>query len=122
MNGLYEKYEKEFKYLGITAVEDKLQEGVPATLATLNKSNIRFYILTGDKIENTIELAHAAHVIQDKMKVILIKTNDRYVLERNITKLVESFKINLEDHQIQLEKLKMEDQVIAIEGPTLAMI
>lgn len=43
------------------------------------------------------------------MKVILIKTNDRYVLDRNITKLAEGFKINLEDHQIELDKLKMED-------------
>jgi phospholipid-transporting ATPase len=46
--------------MGITAVEDKLQEGVPATIATLIKADIRFFVLTGDKLESSIELAHSA--------------------------------------------------------------
>lgn len=35
--------------IGATAIEDKLQEGVPETIATLAKADIKIWILTGDK-------------------------------------------------------------------------
>ena len=56
------------------------------------------------------------------MKIIVIKTHDRYVLDRNLTKLTENIKVNLESHHIDLEKLKVEDRVIALDGTTLSMI
>lgn len=33
----------------ITAIEDKLQDGVPETILTLNKAKIKIWVLTGDK-------------------------------------------------------------------------
>lgn len=43
----------EFCYLicstGATGIEDKLQEGVPETIANLRKAGIRIWVLTGDK-------------------------------------------------------------------------
>jgi P-type E1-E2 ATPase len=35
--------------VGATAIEDKLQDGVPDTIATLAKAGIRIWVLTGDK-------------------------------------------------------------------------
>lgn len=37
------------KLLGATAIEDKLQDGVPETITTLNKAKIKMWVLTGDK-------------------------------------------------------------------------
>lgn len=37
------------KLLGATAIEDKLQDGVPETITTLNKAKIKIWVLTGDK-------------------------------------------------------------------------
>lgn len=37
------------KLLGATAIEDKLQDGVPQTIETLAKANIKIWVLTGDK-------------------------------------------------------------------------
>lgn len=37
------------KLLGATAIEDKLQDGVPQTIETLAKAHIKLWILTGDK-------------------------------------------------------------------------
>ena len=37
------------KLLGATAIEDKLQDGVPETILTLNKAKIKIWVLTGDK-------------------------------------------------------------------------
>lgn len=35
--------------IGATAIEDKLQEGVPETIAKLAKADIKIWVLTGDK-------------------------------------------------------------------------
>lgn len=35
--------------LGATAIEDKLQEGVPETITILSLANIKIWVLTGDK-------------------------------------------------------------------------
>lgn len=39
-----------FKLLGATAIEDKLQEGVPETIARLSLADIKIWVLTGDKL------------------------------------------------------------------------
>lgn len=35
--------------LGATAIEDKLQDGVPQTIEILGKAQIKIWVLTGDK-------------------------------------------------------------------------
>lgn len=43
--------------LGATAIEDKLQEGVPETIAILSLANIKLWVLTGDKQGETSALS-----------------------------------------------------------------
>lgn len=43
--------------LGATAIEDKLQEGVPETIALLSLANIKIWVLTGDKQGETCVLS-----------------------------------------------------------------
>lgn len=38
--------------IGATAIEDKLQDGVPETIAKLAKADIKIWVLTGDKKGN----------------------------------------------------------------------
>lgn len=45
-----------FKLLGATAIEDKLQEGVPETIASLHLADIKIWILTGDKLGSSTQL------------------------------------------------------------------
>ena len=35
--------------LGATAIEDRLQEGVPETIALLREAGLKIWVLTGDK-------------------------------------------------------------------------
>lgn len=35
--------------IGATAIEDKLQDGVPETISKLAKADIKIWVLTGDK-------------------------------------------------------------------------
>lgn len=49
---IYAEIENGLSLAGISAIEDKLQEGVPETIELLLKSNIRVWVLTGDKEVN----------------------------------------------------------------------
>lgn len=46
--------ERDVKLLGATAIEDKLQEGVPETLRSLKRGGIKVWVCTGDKLETAI--------------------------------------------------------------------
>eukprot|EP00934_Nitzschia_sp_Nitz4_P003792 Nitzschia sp. Nitz4//scaffold193_size40683//22974//28351//NITZ4_007501-RA/size40683-augustus-gene-0.57-mRNA-1//-1//CDS//3329540285//3782//frame0 len=62
--------EREIHIVGATAIEDKLQVGVPRTIATLEKAGIKLWVLTGDKRETAIEIGYSTHVLTPKMKLI----------------------------------------------------
>lgn len=47
--------------LGATAIEDRLQAGVPETISTLMRADIKIWVLTGDKQETAINIGEAAH-------------------------------------------------------------
>ena len=46
---VYEEIEQGMTLLGATAVEDKLQDGVPEAIASLAAAGIHIWMLTGDK-------------------------------------------------------------------------
>jgi phospholipid-translocating ATPase len=45
-----EEIELDLRLLGATAIEDKLQDGVPDTIADLKRAGIKVWVLTGDKV------------------------------------------------------------------------
>ena len=47
---LYEEIETKMKLIGMTAIEDKLQEGVPRCIERLAQAGIKIWMLTGDKL------------------------------------------------------------------------
>jgi magnesium-transporting ATPase (P-type) len=53
-----ELVEKDLILIGSTAIEDKLQEGVPACIETLSRAGIKVWMLTGDKMETAINIAY----------------------------------------------------------------
>jgi magnesium-transporting ATPase (P-type) len=58
--------------LGCTAIEDKLQEGVPQCIATLARAGIRIWVLTGDKMETAINIAFACSLISEEMQMFQV--------------------------------------------------
>uniref|UniRef100_A0A8D0R8N9 Phospholipid-transporting ATPase n=1 Tax=Sus scrofa TaxID=9823 RepID=A0A8D0R8N9_PIG len=69
---VYEEIEKDLMLLGATAIEDKLQDGVPETIFTLNKAKIKVWVLTGDKQETAVNIAYACNIFHDEMDGIFI--------------------------------------------------
>jgi phospholipid-transporting ATPase len=62
-----EEIEKKLRLLGCTAIEDKLQEGVPQCIATLAAAGVRLWVLTGDKVETAVNIGYACNLITDEM-------------------------------------------------------
>ncbi|KAJ9428853.1 hypothetical protein QL093DRAFT_2147200 [Fusarium oxysporum] len=59
--------EQSFDLVGATAIEDKLQKGVPETIERLRKANIKVWMLTGDKRETAINIAHSARICRPRI-------------------------------------------------------
>lgn len=49
--------DNELEFLGVTGVEDKLQENVQRTIEDLKSAGIQIWMLTGDKVETATSIA-----------------------------------------------------------------
>ncbi|KAM3600345.1 uncharacterized protein V6R79_021779 [Siganus canaliculatus] len=72
LDEVYEEIEKDMMLLGATAVEDKLQDGVPQTIEQLAKAGINIWVLTGDKQETAENIGYACNMLRDEMKNIFV--------------------------------------------------
>lgn len=67
-----EKVEKDLILLGATAVEDKLQKGVPECIDKLAQAGIKIWVLTGDKMETAINIGYACSLLRQGMIQIIV--------------------------------------------------
>ncbi|EPX72943.1 phospholipid-transporting ATPase [Schizosaccharomyces octosporus yFS286] len=64
--------ERDLSLLGGTAIEDKLQEGVPETIDLLSKAGIKLWVLTGDKVETATNIGYSCNLLESGMSIIRI--------------------------------------------------
>ncbi|EPS63370.1 hypothetical protein M569_11415, partial [Genlisea aurea] len=67
-----DKIERGLVLLGATAVEDKLQKGVPECIVKLENAGIKVWVITGDKMETAINIGYASSLLRDNMQLIVI--------------------------------------------------
>uniref|UniRef100_A0A3B4YWB9 Phospholipid-transporting ATPase n=1 Tax=Seriola lalandi dorsalis TaxID=1841481 RepID=A0A3B4YWB9_SERLL len=89
LDELYEEIEKDLMLLGATAVEDKLQDGVPQTIEQLAKADIKIWVLTGDKQETAENIGYSCNMLREEMKEIFVViqttlTRAAFALEKNL--------------------------------------
>lgn len=86
-----EKIEVNLTLLGATALEDKLQVGVPEAIETLHKAGIKLWILTGDKLQTAIEIGFSCNLLTSDMEIMIIsadhETGTRAQLEAACNKI-----------------------------------
>uniref|UniRef100_A0A7N5JAW5 Phospholipid-transporting ATPase n=1 Tax=Ailuropoda melanoleuca TaxID=9646 RepID=A0A7N5JAW5_AILME len=106
----YEIIEKNLLLLGATAIEDRLQAGVPETIATLLKAEIKIWVLTGDKQETAINIGYSCRLVSQNMALILLKEDSLDATRAAITQ-----------HCTDLGNLlgKENDVALIIDGHTL---
>ncbi|CAL1539990.1 unnamed protein product [Lymnaea stagnalis] len=70
-----ELIEKDLRLLGATAIEDRLQDGVPETIDTLSKADIKIWVLTGDKQETAINIGYSCKLLNQGMDLLIVNEN-----------------------------------------------
>ncbi|GAA49565.1 phospholipid-translocating ATPase, partial [Clonorchis sinensis] len=106
LQSLMDKIERDFTLLGVTGIEDRLQEGVPETIECLREAGIHVWVLTGDKQETAVNVAHAAHLITDEHKLIYINASSKKRMHIR----------NLQGRRASVESSKL---ALVIDGETL---
>ncbi|GAA5931924.1 uncharacterized protein JCM15063_001604 [Sporobolomyces koalae] len=68
-----ERLERDLILLGATAIEDRLQDGVPEAIADLKRAGIKIWVATGDKLETAIAIGKTCNLLSRDMNLIIIK-------------------------------------------------
>lgn len=82
------------RLVGVTAIEDKLQDGVPEAIANLQMAGIKIWVLTGDKQETAINIGYSCQLLTDDMAdVFIVDGTSKSEVEMQLRKFKESIKI-----------------------------
>ncbi|KAF7180461.1 hypothetical protein CNMCM7691_009630 [Aspergillus felis] len=102
--------EEQLELTGATAIEDKLQKGVPEAIDKLRRANIKLWMLTGDKRETAINVGHSCRLVKDYSTLVILdhETGD---VERSILKMTADISRGFVAHS-----------VVVVDGQTLSII
>ncbi|KAI3538567.1 phospholipid-translocating P-type ATPase [Colletotrichum filicis] len=105
-----ELIEDKFELAGATAIEDRLQEGVPETIEKLRRADIKVWMLTGDKRETAINIGHSAGLCKPFSEV--------FILDATMGNLQESILSTLGE----VARGMAPHAVVVVDGQTLGII
>jgi phospholipid-transporting ATPase len=80
-----ELIEHDFFLLGATAIEDKLQDGVPDTIHTLQEAGIKVWVLTGDRQETAINIGMSCKLISEDMTLLIVNEENSEATRENLS-------------------------------------
>jgi phospholipid-translocating ATPase len=87
---VYGLMESGLSVIGVTAVEDKLQENVENTLSSLRKAGIRVWVLTGDKLETAVNISQSCkHFSREMFMLVLRDLKDKNHIKQNLKEVKE---------------------------------
>uniref|UniRef100_A0A7S2CW43 Phospholipid-transporting ATPase n=1 Tax=Octactis speculum TaxID=3111310 RepID=A0A7S2CW43_9STRA len=109
--------EIDLSIIGCSAIEDRLQDGVPDTIADLKNAGIKIWVLTGDKMTTAINIGQSCKLLNTSMVNIKLEycdeDGDSMVIEELETKCKKyADSDNIEDKQLAL----------IVDGPSLTVI
>lgn len=105
--------ERDFYLLGATAIEDRLQDGVPETIHTLQEAGIKVWVLTGDRQETAINIGMSCKLISEDMTLLIVNEETAVMTRDNIQKKLDAIRTQ-GDNTIAMETL-----ALVIDGKSL---
>uniref|UniRef100_UPI00398ECD85 phospholipid-transporting ATPase VA n=1 Tax=Pristiophorus japonicus TaxID=55135 RepID=UPI00398ECD85 len=69
--------ETDLQLLGATGIEDRLQDGVPETIANLRKAALQIWVLTGDKQETAINIAYSCKLLGHDEEILTLNAESQ---------------------------------------------
>lgn len=121
MEEVSDSIERDLFLLGGTAIEDRLQDGVPETIAVLAEAGIKLWVLTGDKVETAINIGFSCNLLDNEMDLILFKLDDDNSIEE-ASKLLDQYLMehfNMTGSEEELKRAKKDHNPPA---PTHALV
>lgn len=100
-----------FELVGATAIEDRLQDEVAATISVLKEAGIKVWVLTGDKIETAINIGYSCKVLSNDMGQHIIDATEPADISDQL----------LDAHK-EHRKSKLADHGLIVAGDTLLQI
>ncbi|VEU21703.1 DEKNAAC102220 [Brettanomyces naardenensis] len=107
------KLENGLLLLGCTAIEDKLQDGVPETIEKLRRAGMKMWMLTGDKRETAINIGYSCRLIKDYSKVVILSQERSSLAE--LSSMMNAAEIEIDEGNVA-------HCVVVIDGGTLSAI
>lgn len=105
--------EHDFTLLGATAIEDRLQDGVPETIHTLQEANIKVWVLTGDRQETAINIGMSCKLLSEDMMLLIVNEETAAATRDNLQKKLDAIRTQ-GDGTIETETL-----ALVIDGKSL---
>ena len=105
--------EHDFYLLGATAIEDRLQDGVPETIHTLQQAGIKVWVLTGDRQETAINIGMSCKLLSEDMMLLIVNEETAAATRDNLQKKLDAIR-NQGDGTIETETL-----ALVIDGKSL---
>ena len=105
LDDVAELIETDLKLIGCTAIEDKLQDGVPRSIELLAQAGINIWVLTGDKMETAINIGYACSLLTNEQRKFVIDSENERIQEAEAT-MNKSGRIEVLNEEVmsQLEK------------------
>lgn len=123
-----DRIERELTLLGGTAIEDKLQDGVPDSIALLAQAGIKLWVLTGDKVETAINIGFSCNLLDNDMDLIVLTANedDHDAAEVELDRHLAAFGKTGSDEELKAARKNHEPpaptHALVIDGDTLKVV
>lgn len=110
MEEVADEIEQDLTLLGGTAIEDRLQDGVPDTIALLGQAGIKLWVLTGDKVETAINIGYSCNLLEGGMDLLVVQVpssnegllNQRDIVEKHLEKYLGYFQLQGTNDEIKV--------------------
>jgi phospholipid-translocating P-type ATPase (flippase) len=113
-----ELIEHDLEITGATAIEDKLQNGVPEAIDKLRRAGIKIWMLTGDKCETAINIGYSCSLIKEYSTIIILNST----VNESQSDLIINLKKKLQHSLKNIYKGKVNHAVAIVDGTTLMII
>jgi phospholipid-translocating ATPase len=137
LEAVADSVEQELTLLGGTAIEDRLQDGVPDAIALLADAGIKLWVLTGDKVETAINIGFSCNLLNTDMELIRLEideddsgTTSRQetlrLVEADLDKYLHEFGLTGSDEELKKARKDHEapppTHALVIDGTTLKWV
>ncbi|XP_026804746.1 phospholipid-transporting ATPase ID isoform X3 [Rhopalosiphum maidis] len=115
LDNVYDEIETHLRLIGITAIEDKLQDAVPKTISNLLMAGIYIWMLTGDKQETAINIGYSCQLLNDEMELWIVDGHTQDQVEYQLDQCNNSL-LGISEHR-RSERNSMATSIVRFSEP-----